>query len=96
MIRASSVIALLLTLCHTACFSALSGPFRPNNIVYPQPPPDVGNATGIMATQNVLSTHLMKNEDNNNNNPRTRTPQISPSPSHSLSLSSLPSSFSPP
>jgi hypothetical protein len=27
MIRASSVIALLLTLCHTAwCFSALSGP----------------------------------------------------------------------
>jgi hypothetical protein len=26
MIRAFSVIALLLTLCHAACFSALSGP----------------------------------------------------------------------
>ena len=61
--------------------------------IYPQPPRDDGDVTGIMATRNVLSTYPTKNENNNNNNPRTHTPQISPSPSHSLSLSSVPSSF---
>ena len=71
MIRASSVIALLLTLCHAAwCFSALSGPI----ISFILNRRD-GDATGIMATRNVLSTYPTKNKNNNNNNlahPRSR------------------------
>jgi hypothetical protein len=71
MIRASSIIALLLTLCHTAwCFSALSGPII-LFILYRRD----GDATGIMASRNVLSTYPTKNENNNNNNlahPRSR------------------------